>query len=41
MVKKRHSAEKLMNTAYDAMDGCTQKVARHITERKHISKTPI
>ena len=35
---KIHIAEKLMDTAYDAMDGCTQKVARHITERKHISK---
>ena len=38
MVKKQHSAEKLMDTAYEAMDAHTQKVARHITERKHISK---
>ena len=38
MTKKHHAAEKLMNTAYDAMDEHTQKVARHITERKHISK---
>ena len=38
MVKKRHSAEKLMNTAYDAMDERTKNVALHITERKHISK---
>jgi uncharacterized membrane protein len=38
MTKKHHSAEKLMNTAYDAMDERTKKVARHITERKHISK---
>ncbi len=38
MIKKHHSAEKLMGTAYDAMDARTQKVARHITERKHISK---
>jgi uncharacterized membrane protein len=37
MVKK-HAAEKLMDTAYEAMDERTQKVARHITERKHISK---
>ena len=38
MVKKRHSAEKLMNTAYDAMDERAKNVALHITERKHISK---
>ena len=38
MVKKQHSAEKLMNTAYDAMDERTKNVALHITERKHISK---
>ena len=38
MVKKHHAAEELMNTAYDAMDERAQKVARHITERKHISK---
>ncbi len=38
MVKKHHAAEKLMDTSYDAMDERTQKVARHITERKHISK---
>ena len=38
MTKKHHAAEKLMNTAYDAMDERAQKVARHITERKHISK---
>ena len=37
MVKK-HAAEKLMDTTYEAMDVHTQKVARHITERKHISK---
>lgn len=36
--KKHHSAEKLMDTAYEAMDVHTQKVARHITERKHISR---
>ena len=36
--KTHHSAEKLMNTAYDAMDERTKNVARHITERKHISK---
>ena len=38
MVKEQHSAEKLMDTAYEAMDERTKKVARHITERKHISK---
>ncbi len=38
MTKKHHAAEKLMNTAYDAMDERTRNVARHITERKHISK---
>jgi uncharacterized membrane protein len=38
MTKKHHAAEKLMDTSYDAMDERTQKVARHITERKHISK---
>jgi len=36
--KKLHSAEKLMNTAFDAMDERTKNVARHITDRKHISK---
>ena len=35
---KRHAAEKLMAISYDAMDERTQNVARHITERKHISK---
>jgi uncharacterized membrane protein len=38
MTQKHHAAEKLMDTSYDAMDERTQKVARHITERKHISK---
>ncbi len=37
MVKK-HSTEKLMGTAYAAMDERTKKVVRHIAERKHISK---
>lgn len=35
---KHHAAEKLMATSYDAMDERAQKVVRHITERKHISK---
>lgn len=40
-VTKKHSlAEKLLGTAYEAMDERTKKVARHITERKHISKNP-
>ena len=38
MTKKHHAAEKLMATSYEAMDERTQKVARHITERKHISR---
>ena len=38
MTKKHHSAEKLMDTSYEAMDERTQKVARHISERKHISR---
>ena len=38
MAEKHHTAEKLMDTSYEAMDERAQKVARHITERKHISK---
>ena len=38
MTKEHHAAEKLIGASYDAMDERTQKVARHITERKHISK---
>jgi uncharacterized membrane protein len=38
MLKKHHAAEKLIGESYEAMDERTQKVARHITERKHISK---
>ncbi len=38
MVKKHHAAEKLMDTTYEAMDERTQKVARHITDRKFISR---
>ena len=38
MTKKHHAAEKLMDTSYDAMDERAQKVARHISERKHISR---
>jgi uncharacterized membrane protein len=38
MTKKHHAAEKLIGESYEAMDARTQKVARHITERKHISK---
>lgn len=36
--KKHHIAEKLMGSSYESMDKATQKVARHFTERKHISK---
>ena len=38
MAEKHHTAEKLMATSYEAMDESTQKVARHISERKHISR---
>ena len=38
MTKNHHSAEKLMDTSYEAMDARAQKVARHISERKHISR---
>jgi uncharacterized membrane protein len=39
MTDRKHKAtEKLIGTNYEAMDERTQKVARHITERKHISK---
>lgn len=39
MTVRKHSAtEKLIGSSYEAMDERTQKVARHITERKHISK---
>ena len=39
MTEHKHNAtEKLIGTSYEAMDERTQKVARHITERKHISK---
>ena len=41
MTKKHHSAEKLMDTSYEAMDERTQKVARHISERKHISRNTV
>lgn len=40
MAKKHSLAEKLLGKAYEAMDERTEKVARHITERKHISKNP-
>jgi len=36
--KKHRTAEKLIGASYEAMDERTKKVARHITERKHISK---
>ena len=35
---KHHSTEKIIGASYDAMDERTQKVARHISERKHISR---
>jgi len=36
--KKHHTAEKLIGSSYEAMDERTKKVARHITERTHISR---
>ena len=36
--KHQHTAEKLIGVSFDKMDARTKKVARHITERKHISK---
>lgn len=36
--KKHSTAENLIGSSYEAMDEHTKKVARHITERKHISK---
>jgi len=36
--KSYHAAEKLLGQSYESMDVRTRKVARHITERKHISR---
>ena len=36
-INKHSTAEKLFGSSYETMDERTQKVARHITERKHIS----
>ena len=41
MTKKHHTAEKLMQTSYEVMDINAQKVARHISERKHISRNTV
>ena len=38
--KQHGTAEKLLGSAYEAMDERTKKVARHLTERKHISTNP-
>lgn len=39
MVDKQHSTtERLMGSSYETMDANTKKVARHIADRKHISK---
>jgi uncharacterized membrane protein len=35
---KHHSTEKIIGENFDAMDEHTKKVARHISERKHISR---
>ena len=36
--KQHHTAEKLIGVSFDKMDAHTKKVARHINDRKHISK---
>lgn len=39
MTERKHNAtEKIIGANYEAMDVRTQKVARHIAERRHISK---
>ena len=39
MQNKKHAiAEKLIGSSYESMDPNAKNVARHITERKHISK---
>lgn len=38
--QEHSTAEKLLGSTYDLMDERTQKVARHLTERKHISINP-
>jgi uncharacterized membrane protein len=35
---KHHSTEKIIGEKFDAMDERTKKIARHISERKHISR---
>lgn len=37
-IQKHTIAEKLLGSSYESMDERTKKVARHLTERKHISK---
>lgn len=36
--QKHSTVEKLIGSSYESMDSNTKRVARHITERKHISK---
>ncbi len=36
--RKHQIAETLIGKHYDAMDAHTQRVARHLTERKHVSR---
>ncbi len=36
--KPHHTTEKLLGLTYESMDARTRKVARHISERKHISR---
>jgi len=39
--KPHHTAEKLLGLSYESMDEHTKKVARHISERKHISRNTV
>jgi uncharacterized membrane protein len=39
-IREHHIAEDLIGAQYEAMDERTQKVARQLTERRHISRNP-
>jgi uncharacterized membrane protein len=39
-IREHHIAEDLIGVQYEAMDERTQKVARQLTERRHISRHP-
>lgn len=38
--REHQTAEKLIGTRYEAMDARTQRVARHLTGRRHVSQDP-